>query len=354
VQNIRFSPPREAGSEFGANPVASALGDPAKRDPGEAMRTYHEGLHLAFETGTFYLARKRNFLFGSDSRFRIWDNIQNMTRRSALITASGLALGASLRRASAAPAGRLKQSACRWCYSRIPLDDFCRQAAEMGLSGIDLVEPDEWPVIRKYGLVPTITQGKSRIPDGWNRTESHERLEAEIRDRIARAADAKVPNVITFSGNRAGLADDRGKENCIAGLKRVKKYAEDKGVTILLELLNSKIDHKDYQGDHTAWGVDVMKGVDSPNVKLLYDIYHMQIMEGDVIRTIRQNIQYIGHFHTGGVPGRHELDDTQELQWRSIAKAIADLNYQGFFAHEFIPARDPMTSLKQAIDLCTV
>ncbi len=264
-----------------------------------------------------------------------------------------MAAGAA-RNLPAAPAGRLKQSAARWCYGKIPLDDLCRQAAEFGLSGLDLVEPADWPTIRKYGLVPTITSGKARIPDGWNRTESHERLETEIKERIVRAAEAKVPNVITFSGNRAGMADDKGKENCIAGLKRVAKFAEEHGVTVILELLNSKVDHKDYMCDHTAWGVDVVKAVGSARVKLLYDIYHMQIMEGDVIRTIRDNIQYIGHFHTGGVPGRHELDDTQELHWRTIAQAIADLKFEGFVAHEFVPVKDPMTSLKQAIELCTV
>jgi len=258
--------------------------------------------------------------------------------------------------ASAAPesAGRLKQSVCRWCYAKIPLDDLCRQAAEMGLSGVDLVEPDEWPTVRKYGLVPTVTQGKATIPDGWNRKESHARLEAEMRGRIARAAEAKVPNVITFSGNRNGMSDEEGKANCILGLNRVKKFAEDSGVTVVLELLNSKVNHKDYQCDHTAWAVDVVKAVDSPRVKLLYDIYHMQIMEGDIIHTVKDNIQYIGHFHTGGVPGRHELDDTQELQWRTVAKVIADLNFQGFFAHEFLPTRDPIASLKEAVVLCTV
>lgn len=250
--------------------------------------------------------------------------------------------------------GRLKQSAARWCYSKISLDDLCRQGAEMGLQGIDLVEPPDWPTIRKYGLVPTVTQGKAKIPDGWNRKESHDRLEAEIKERIAGAAEAKVPNVITFSGNRAGMPDDEGRDNCIIGLRRVSKFAEDHGVTIVLELLNSKVNHKDYQCDHTAWGVEVMKGVDSPRVKLLYDIYHMQIMEGDIIRTIRDNFQYIGHFHTGGVPGRHELDDTQELQWRTIAKAIADLKFDGFFAHEFVPLGDPMKSLADAVKLCEV
>jgi hydroxypyruvate isomerase len=266
---------------------------------------------------------------------------------------TGLALSAAVP-APAATAGRLKQSAARWCYNKIPLDDLCRQAAEIGLSGIDLVEPNDWPTIRKYGLVPAVTSGAGRIPDGWNRKENHEKLEADMRANVARAAEAKVPNVITFSGNRKGLPDDQGKENCIIGLNRVKKIAEDKGVTIVLELLNSKIDHKDYQCDHTAWGVDVVKAVDSPRVKLLYDIYHMQIMEGDVMRTIRENIQYIGHFHTGGVPGRHELDDTQELQWRTVAKLIADLKFDGFVAHEFVPTRDPIASLKQAVELCTV
>jgi hydroxypyruvate isomerase len=251
-------------------------------------------------------------------------------------------------------AGRIKQSACRWCYRNISLDELARRGAEMGLSGIDLIDHDEWPTVQKYGLTPSMTPGAGKIPIGWNRKENHDALVNEMRENIERAAAAKVPNVITFSGNRKGLADDVGKENCIIGLNRVKKMAEDSGVTVCLELLNSKVDHHDYQCDHTAWGVDVMKGVASPRVKLLYDIYHMQIMEGDIIRTIRDNFQYIAHFHTGGVPGRHELDDTQELQWRTVAKAIADLNFQGFFAHEFIPTRDPLTSLKQAIDLCNV
>jgi hydroxypyruvate isomerase len=234
------------------------------------------------------------------------------------------------------------------------LDDLCRQGAEMGLVAIDLVKPEEWPTVKKYGLVPSMVYGAGTIKDGWNRKESHDRLEKDAREAIRLAAENKLPNVITFSGNREGLPDDRGRDNCIIGLRRVKKIAEDHGVTICLELLNSKVNHKDYQCDHTAWGVEVMKGVDSPRVKLLYDIYHMQIMEGDIIRTIRDNFQYIAHFHTGGVPGRHELDDTQELQWRTVAKAIADLNFDGYFAHEFVPTKDPMTSLRQAVELCTV
>jgi hydroxypyruvate isomerase len=278
-----------------------------------------------------------------------------MTRRTLLGVAGGITLASALP-VSAAPgsAGRLKQSVARWCYEKMSLDDLCRHSAEIGLSGIDLVDHAEWPTVQKYGLVPAMTPGAGTIPDAWNRKENHDRLEKEMRENLQRAAAAKVPNVITFSGNRRGQSDDEGKENCILGLNRVKKMAEDAGVTVCLELLNSKVNHKDYQCDHTAWGVDVIKAVSSPRVKLLYDIYHMQIMEGDIIHTIRDNIQYIAHFHTGGVPGRHELDDTQELQWRTVAKAIADLNYHGYFAHEFIPTRDPMASLAEAVKLCTV
>jgi len=278
-----------------------------------------------------------------------------MTRRSAVLMSSSLALAPLAKSLSAAPAGRLKQSAARWCYGKMSMDDLCRQGAELGLSGIDLVDEKDWPTCKKYGLVPAMVTGSATILVGWNRKENHYKLEKDMRENIAKAAAAKLPNVITFSGNRRGLADDEGRDNCIIGLKRVAKVAEDAGVTICLELLNSKIDHKDYQCDHAAWGVAVCKEVGSPRVKLLYDIYHMQIMEGDVIRTIRDNIQYIGHFHTGGVPGRHEIDDeSQELHWHAIAQAIADLKFEGYFAHEFVPTKDPMTSLKQAIALCTV
>jgi hydroxypyruvate isomerase len=278
-----------------------------------------------------------------------------MTRRTALQTAAGATLATtSALGKTPGTAGRLKQSVARWCYSKIDLDVLAKAGADMGLSGIDLIDHTEWPTAQKYGLVPAMTPGAGKIPDGWNRKENHDKLEKEMLENIALAAAAKVPNVITFSGNRRGMADDIGKENCIIGLNRVKKAAEDSGVTICLELLNSKIDHHDYMCDHTVWGVDVMKAVASPRVKLLYDIYHMQIMEGDIIRTVRENIQYIGHFHTGGVPGRHELDDTQELQWRTVAKAIADLNFQGYFAHEFVPTKDPLTSLRSAVELCTV
>ena len=280
--------------------------------------------------------------------------LPDMTRRTAIALTTSAALLPALKGFEAGKGGRLKQSACLWCYKSTGLEELARRGAEMGLSGIDLVDHTEWETVKKYGLTPAMTPGAGTIPVAWNRKENHDKLVDEMRGNIERAAAAKVPNVITFSGNRKGMSDDEGKDNCIIGLKRVKKMAEDSGITICVELLNSKVNHKDYMCDHTAWGVDLIKAIDSPRVKLLYDIYHMQIMEGDIIRTVTDNIQYIGHFHTGGVPGRHELDDTQELQWRTVAKAIADLKYEGFFAHEFIPVRDPMTSLKQAIDLCNV
>jgi len=278
-----------------------------------------------------------------------------MTRRELLANAAAAALTpAALMAAETAQTGRLKQSAARWCYKDMSLDDLCSNAARIGLKGIDLVNHDEWPTVRKYGLTPAMTPGAGTIPDAWNRKENHAKLIEEMRANIERAAAAKVPNVITFSGNKRGMPDEEAKDNCVAGLNRVKKMAEDNNVMICLELLNSKVNHKDYQCDHTAWGVDVVSRVNSPKVKLLYDIYHMQIMEGDIIRTVRDNIQWIAHFHTGGVPGRHELDNTQELNWRAVATAIADLKFDGFVAHEFIPTRDPMQSLAQAYNECNV
>jgi hydroxypyruvate isomerase len=275
-------------------------------------------------------------------------------RRSILLAAGAAPFAGLVNDAQAQSSGRLKQSAARWCYKNISLDDLCKNAERIGLKGIDLLNHEDWPTLQKYGLVPAMTPSTISIPNGWNRKENHEKLEHETRENIERAAEAKAPNVIVMSGNRRGMSDEEAKDNCVVGLTRLKSLAEDKGVTMCLELLNSKVDHKDYQCDHTAWGVDVVKRVNSPRLKLLFDIYHMQIMEGDIIRTIRENIQYIGHFHTGGVPGRHELDDTQELNWRTVAKAIADLNFQGYVAHEFVPTREPLQSLEQAVKLCTV
>jgi hydroxypyruvate isomerase len=251
--------------------------------------------------------------------------------------------------------GRIRQSASRWCYRDIPLDKLCAYAAQIGLQGIDLLNPEEYDVPRRYGLVCSMAYaGGGEIPSAMNRVENHANIEEGFRKYIPLAAKTGVSNVITFSGNRNGMSDDEGAKNTIAGLNRVKKIAEDHGVTICMELLNSKVDHHDYMCDHTAWGVQVVQSVNSPRVKLLYDIYHMQIMEGDLVRTIQKNIDWIGHFHTGGVPGRHELDGTQEVQWDGVMRGIAATNFRGFVAHEFVPARDPLTSLREAADLCDI
>ncbi|HXJ91142.1 MAG TPA: TIM barrel protein [Candidatus Binatia bacterium] len=250
---------------------------------------------------------------------------------------------------------RIRQSVCQWCYRGMSIDQLAQAAANLGLKGVDLLQPDDYEIPRRYGLVCSMGYaGGGEINKAMNRVENHAAIEQAFRTNIPRASKAGVPNVITFSGNRDGLSDDEGARNTVVGLNRVKKIAEDHGVTICLELLNSKRDHHDYMCDHTAWGVRVAQEVNSPNVKLLYDIYHMQIMEGDLIETIRTNIQWIGHFHTGGVPGRHELDNTQEIQWQPVLSVIADSGFRGYVAHEFIPTRDPMASLKAAVDLCDV
>ncbi len=258
----------------------------------------------------------------------------------------------------AAPAprkGRIRQSVSRWCYKEIPLDQLCAHANQIGLKAIDLLNPEDYEVPRRYGLVCSMAYaGGGELVSAMNRVENHARIEEGFRKYIPLAAKAGVPNVITFSGNRNGMSDEEGARNTIAGLNRVKKIAEDNGVVICMELLNSKVDHKDYMCDHTAWGVRVVQAVNSPHVKLLYDIYHMQIMEGDLVRTIQENIQWIGHFHTGGVPGRHELDGTQEVQWDGVMRGIAATSFQGYVAHEFVPTRDPLTSLRQAVDECDV
>ncbi len=274
-----------------------------------------------------------------------------MTRRSFLPLAAAAAhAGQSVQRK-----GRLKQSATRGCFGRgISLEQAARLAVRLGLKGLDLIGPQDWPVLQKHGLIPTMAPGGGTIADGLNRTENHDTIESQLRENIEKAAVGGVPNVITFSGSRRGLSDEEGIDNCVLGLNRVKAVAEDKGVTICMELLNSKVNHKDYQCDRTPWGAEVIKRVNSPRVKLLYDIYHMQIMEGDIIRTIRENIQYIGHFHTAGNPGRHEIDESQELNYRAIAKAIADLNFTGYLAHEYSPQRDPVASLDEAIRICDV
>ena len=255
--------------------------------------------------------------------------------------------------------GRLKQVVTRGVFARgVSFEDTCRDAARLGCKGYDLQGPDTWPMLKKYGLVPTMYPPGpgGTIAEALNRKENHERLEKAMHAAIDEAAANSVPNIITFSGNRKGTGDQEGADNCVAWLNRIKAHAEDKGVNICMEYLNSKVNHKDYMFDHIAWGVDVMKRVNSPRVKILYDIYHAQIMDGDIVRNIRDHIQWIGHFHTGGNPGRHEIDDSQELNYHFIAKAIADTGYTGYVGHEYSPAqgRDAIESLKQAMSIFDV
>lgn len=271
-----------------------------------------------------------------------------------MVAATGLGGGGAAAQ-KAVTKGRLKQSVSRWCYGKIPMPEFCKAVADMGLTAIDLLEEPEWAIVRDHGLICSMAYaGGGSIRDGLNVKANHDAIVKNFEEKIPRAAAMKVPNVITFFGNRKGMSDAEATANCVEGLNRVKKIAEDSGVTICVELLNSKVDHKDYQGDHTAFGVAVVKAVASPRVKLLSDLYHMQIMEGDLIRTLRDNKDQIAHFHTGGVPGRHELDHTQEVDWRAVCTAIAETGFQGYVAHEFVPTRDPLTSLREAVTLCDV
>jgi hydroxypyruvate isomerase len=291
-----------------------------------------------------------------------------ISRRTAVrqitITAALTAAATQIRAAEdATPTklkGRINHSVCKWCYGKIPLEDFCKSAKEIGLSSVELLQPADFPTLRKHGLTcamvsnPTV-DGLGGIERAWNRVEHHDRLVQAYERQIAAVADAGMQNLICFSGNRAGLDDEKGLENCAQGLKRIMKLAEDKKVTIAMELLNSRVNHKDYQCDHTEWGVELCKKIGSERFKLLYDIYHMQIMEGDLIVRIRKYKDYIAHYHTGGVPGRGEIDETQEINYPAVVKAIVETGFKGFVAQEFIPKRpDPIASLKQGVEICDV
>jgi hydroxypyruvate isomerase len=304
-----------------------------------------------------------------------------MSRRQALTALAGTtaaisAASTSLRAfaadptATTAPAklkGHINHSVCKWCYGKIPLDEFCAAAKGMGITSIDLIAPPDFPTLKKHGLIcamvsnPTV-DGLGGIGKAWNRVEHHDKLVQAYEQWIPQVAAAGFKNLICFSGNRAGLDDEKGIENCALGLKRIMPAAEKAKVVIVMELLNSKIDHKDYQCDHTNWGVALCKRVGSEHFKLLYDIYHMQIMEGDVIRTIKGDkgkgiesaAPYIAHYHTGGVPGRNEIDTTQELYYPAIMEAIVSTGYQGYVAQEFIPRRTPLVSLQESIAICDV
>lgn len=253
--------------------------------------------------------------------------------------------------------GNVKHSVCKWCYGDIPLEEFCVAVKKMGIQSVEIVGPDAWPTLQKHGLecaMGMYWEDGLGISKCYNRKENHARLKDLYSETIPLAGKAGVKQVITFSGNRDGMDDETGLKNCAEGLKQIMPLAEKHGVTISMELLNSKVNHKDYMCDHSDWGVELCKMVGSENFKLLYDIYHMQIMEGDVIATIRKHHPYFSHYHTGGVPGRAEIDETQELYYPAIIQAIVDTGYQGFLGQEFVPKKDPLTSLHQGVEICDV
>jgi len=291
-----------------------------------------------------------------------------LSRRSAIQKLAGSAAAATI--ASLAPRlaaaeeslatmklkGRITHSVCKWCYPKIALEDLCKAGKEIGLRSIELLEPKDFSTLKKYDLTCAMVTGvPGMIQSGLNRTENHDKIFAFMEQTIPAAAEFGAPNVICFSGNRNGQDDEEGLKNCAAGLKRIMPLAEKHNVTVCMELLNSKVNHKDYQCDRTSWGVELVKRVGSERFKLLYDIYHMQIMEGDLIATIKANHQFIAHYHTGGVPGRAEIDDSQEIFYPAVMKAIIETGFKGFVAQEFVPKRDDkIASLKQAVGICDV
>jgi hydroxypyruvate isomerase len=249
----------------------------------------------------------------------------------------------------------LKQSVSRWCYGKVKLEDLCVQAKAIGLKGIDLLDEPEWEVCIAHGLEVAMPNGPGGIKDGWNDTANHEQLIKNALERIPKLAALGIKNMILLSGNRKGISEEDGIKNCVTGIKQILPAAEKAGITLQMELLNSKRDHKDYLCDHTALGAALGDKLGSKNFKLLYDIYHMQIMEGDIIETIRKYKDYIGHYHTGGVPGRHEINATQEINYRAVCEAILETGFTGFLAHEFVPkSSDPIASLREAYDICNV
>ena len=284
-----------------------------------------------------------------------------MSRRSAVKrTAAAVAAASLAHRIQAADdasglKGRIHHSACRWCYGKIPMDDFLKAAKEIGLAAIDLLTVEEIPAAQKYGLTCAIVTGvPGGITQGLNRLENHDKIVEFFEKTAPRVAELGCKNMIVFSGNRGGMSDEEGIKNCATGIKRLLPVLEKHKLVAVMELLNSKVNHADYMCDRTPWGVELCKAVGSENFKLLYDIYHMQIMEGDVIATIKAHHSFLAHYHTGGVPGRNEIDESQELYYPAIMKAIVETGYQGFVAQEFIPKRDPLASLKQCVGICDV
>ena len=254
--------------------------------------------------------------------------------------------------------GKINHSVCKWCYGKIPLETFAQECKKIGLTSIELLGPEEWPVIQKYGLTCALPWGEGltrSIDKGFNDPKNHEELIKGFEDVIPKVRAAGYDKIICFSGNRRGMSDYDGIRNCAEGIRKLIPTCEKHNVTLVMELLNSKVNHKDYMCDRTEWGAALCEAVGSEKFKLLYDIYHMQIQEGDVIATIKKYHKYIAHYHTGGVPGRHEIDETQELYYPSIMKAIVETGYKGFVGQEFVPSRgDDLASLKQGVSICDI
>ena len=252
--------------------------------------------------------------------------------------------------------GNINHAVCKWCFDEIPLEEFAIKVKSMGITGIDLIGPEGWPILKKHKLTSSMCNGAEiSLTEGWNDPKYHSTLIDSYTKHIDMVAAAGYKNLICFSGNRRATDDETGLKNCVSGLQKILGHAEKKGVILQMELLNSKIDHVDYMCDNSSWGVELCKKLDSDNFKLLYDIYHMQINEGDVIRTLTEHSQYIGHYHTAGVPGRHEIDQTQELFYPAIMKSIVDSGFSGFVAQEFIPkVKNSLEPLKKAIAICDV
>ena len=273
----------------------------------------------------------------------------------AAMTAAALPNTPSLQAAEAVDGkkGKLNQSVCKWCYSKLSLEEMCKEAVKLGLVGIDLLKPEDFPTLKKHGLICTMVSSHP-LTNGLCDEKYHDASLTTLNDVIEATSAAGYRNVICFSGNARGIDRKTGMKNCASALKKIVGVAEKKNVIINMELLNSRVDHADYMCDNSAWGIELCKEVGSSHFKLLYDIYHMQIMEGDIIRSIQTNHQYFGHYHTGGNPGRHELNDKQELFYPPIARAIAATGFDGYFAHEFIPVGDPIAGLTDAVKLCIV
>lgn len=287
-----------------------------------------------------------------------------LNRRNALKNVAGAAalagsvsvLNPSLLAEPAKLKGNIKHSVSKWCYGKIPLDEFCKAVKEMGIQSVELLDEKDWATVKSNGLTCAMCNGPDKIGYGWNRVEHHDKLLEGFTAAIPKVAENGFPNIITFSGERKGMDDETGLKNCAEGLKKLMPIAEKHKVTVILELLNSRVNHKDYMGDHSAWGIELCKRVGSERLKLLYDIYHMQIMEGDIIRNIKDGYQYFGHYHTGGNPGRNDINDSQEIYYPAIMRAILSTGYKGYVGQEFIPKSktDPLAALRESIQICDV